>query len=191
MTAADTTSSPIAALPEITLDKQAGTPTGATAGSTIDYTFLVTNTGNVTLDSLVINDPTVGSVLCPVILVTPGGSVTCTATYTLTQADVDAGHIANTATAIAAHGTDFALLVADATDTPLAGAPTLTLVKTAGTPSTNAAGGDDRLQLPGDQHRQRHAELRRRHRRQGRHRDLPGHLTGPRHERPRAPRPTR
>ena len=40
---------PIAAGPAITLDKQAGRPSGNTAGSTIAYTFLVTNTGNVTL----------------------------------------------------------------------------------------------------------------------------------------------
>ncbi len=32
------------------LDKQAGAPSGNTAGDTIDYTFVVTNTGNVTLD---------------------------------------------------------------------------------------------------------------------------------------------
>ena len=98
VTATDTTSTPIPPAPSIALDKTAGTPTGTTAGSTIDYTFLVTNTGNVTLTGIVIDDPKVGTVVCPVTTLAPAESTTCTATYTLTQVDVDAGHVANTAT---------------------------------------------------------------------------------------------
>lgn len=41
----------------ITIDKQAGTPTGTTAGSTITYTFIVTNSGNVTLNTVAVTDP--------------------------------------------------------------------------------------------------------------------------------------
>ena len=85
--------------PAITLDKQAGAPSGNTAGSTIAYTFVVTNTGNVTLTSVSVDDPTVGAVSCPVTTLAPRRSTTCTATYTLTQADVDAGVVDNTATA--------------------------------------------------------------------------------------------
>ena len=44
----------------LALDKQAGTPSGNTAGSTIAYTFIVTNTGNVTLTSVAVTDPKVG-----------------------------------------------------------------------------------------------------------------------------------
>ena len=58
----------------------------------------MTNTGNVTLTAVVIDDPLVGAVVCPVTTLAPGESTTCTATYTLTQVDVDAGHVANTAT---------------------------------------------------------------------------------------------
>ena len=36
---------------------------------------------------------------CPPGALAPGASVDCTATYTVTQADIDAGSIANTATA--------------------------------------------------------------------------------------------
>ena len=99
VTATDSTDTPIAAGPAITLDKQAGVPSGDAAGDTIAYTFLVTNTGNVTLTGVTVDDPLVGAVSCPVTTLAPGASTTCTATYTLTQADVDAGVVDNTATA--------------------------------------------------------------------------------------------
>ena len=51
-----------------------------TAGDTIAYTFVVTNTGNVTLDSVAVDDPLVGAVSCPVTTLAPGASTTCTAT---------------------------------------------------------------------------------------------------------------
>ncbi len=97
--ASDSTSTPITPGPAITLVKTAGTPSGNTAGDTIDYAFLVTNTGNVTLDPVTVDDPKVGTVLCPVTTLAPGASTTCTATYALTQADVDAGVVDNSATA--------------------------------------------------------------------------------------------
>ena len=102
-TATDATDTPIAAAPGDHLDKTAGAPSGNTAGSTIAYSFVVTNTGNVTLTSVAVDDPKVGTVTCPV--TTAGArarTTTCTATYTLTQADVDAGRVANTATVVAA-----------------------------------------------------------------------------------------
>ena len=122
------------------MDKTAGTPTGTTAGSTIDYTFLVTNTGNVTLTGVTVDDPKVGTVTCPVTTLAPAASTTCTATYTLTQVDVDAGHVANTATVTGTdpNGTD--VTATDSTDTPIAAGPAITLDKVAGTPTGNAAG---------------------------------------------------
>ena len=82
MSASDSTDTPITAGPSISLDKQAGVPTGNTAGDTIDYTFLVANTGNVTLTSVGVSDPKVGTVSCPASTLLPGESMTCTATYT-------------------------------------------------------------------------------------------------------------
>ena len=138
--ATDSVTTPIDQTPSVTLDKQAGTPSGSAAGDTIDYTFLVTNTGNVTLDPVSIDDPTVGAVVCPVTSLAPGDSTTCTATYTLTQADVDAGHVANTATVSGTPPTGPDVTATDNTDTPIAAGPSITIDKQAGAPSGNAAG---------------------------------------------------
>ena len=124
----------------LTLDKQAGTPSGTTAGSTILYTFVVSNAGNVTLTSVGLTDTKVGTVTCPVTSLAPGASTTCTKSYTLTQANVDAGHVANTATATGTPPSGVALTASDSTDTTIASGPAITLDKTAGVPSGNTAG---------------------------------------------------
>ncbi len=140
VTATDTITTPIAATPGITLDKQAGTPSGAAAGSTIDFTFLVTNSGNVTLTSVGITDLKVGSVSCPATSLAPGASTTCSATYLLTQADVDAGHVANTASVAGDPPTGEPVTAGDATDTPITAGPSIILEKAAGAPSGNVVG---------------------------------------------------
>ena len=69
-------------------------------GDVVNYTFTVSNTGNVTISGITIDDPTATVVGGPITL-TPSASdsTTFTATYTLTQADIDAGGVTNTATA--------------------------------------------------------------------------------------------
>ena len=140
VTAGDTTDTPLLVTPLITVDKQAGAPSVNAAGGTIAYTFVVTNTGNVTLTSVGVTDAKVAPVTCPVATLVPGASTTCTATYTLTQADVDAGHVANTATASGTPPTGGPVTGTDSTDTPIAATPKLALDKTAGTPSGSTAG---------------------------------------------------
>ncbi|WP_374009427.1 CshA/CshB family fibrillar adhesin-related protein [Leifsonia sp. LS-T14] len=73
----------------------------ADSGETIQYTFLLTNTGEVALSTLTVTDPKAGSVSCPVGTLQPGSSTTCTADalYTVTDQDVQAGQVVNTATA--------------------------------------------------------------------------------------------
>ncbi len=93
--------------PDLTVVKSA-TPSGGESyevGQEIAYTFVVTNTGNVPLSDVTIDETEfsgsgeVPVATCPADVLAPGGSLTCTATYTLTQADVDAGELTNTATA--------------------------------------------------------------------------------------------
>jgi len=99
----------------IALDKSSTLPTviggalpaATDVGDTVDYTFLIENTGNVTLTNVMVTDPLItgapnnGMITCPagIASMLPGDTVSCTATYTLTQADIDAGMVTNTADA--------------------------------------------------------------------------------------------
>ena len=87
-----------------TLNDDDGTP-GVSPGDSIDYTFTVTNTGNVNLTGIELSD-TIGGVTItggPIGLLTPGASdtVTFTGSYDIIQADITAGHFLNTATVCA------------------------------------------------------------------------------------------
>ena len=134
-------------VPQVSLDKQAGTPSGLTPGSTVPYTFLVTNTGNVALSSVTVTDGKVGTVACPAGALAPGASKTCTATYTLTTADVDAGQVVNTASVTGVPAVA-GLTAPDpsATDTntlSIARNPSIQLTKTA----TQTRGADNTLDV--------------------------------------------
>ncbi|WP_219818320.1 DUF7507 domain-containing protein, partial [Clavibacter michiganensis] len=134
----------------LTLDKTA-TPSDAasfTVGRQITYSFLVTNTGNVALDGVGIDETTftgsgtLSSASCPATALAAGASTTCTATYTVTQADVDAGGVSNTAVA---KGTPrgSATPITSTPDTvvlPGLNTPAITVAKTA-SPTTIAAAG--------------------------------------------------
>ena len=154
--------------PSIDLDKQAGSildldANGADVGDTIDYTFIVTNTGNVPLTSVGVNDPKVGAVSCPAGPLAPGAQRTCTATYMLTQADVNAGVVDNTATASGTPPTGPPVTDDDSTSTPdPPRRPAIDLDKQAGAINDLDANGarrrrHHRLHVHRHQHRQRHA----------------------------------
>ncbi|RJP50089.1 MAG: hypothetical protein C4586_06390 [Anaerolineaceae bacterium] len=75
------------------------------AGTVITYTYTLTNTGNVTLSSpfSVTDDKT--TITCSdQASMAPAATKTCTGTYTVTAADVEAGSIINTGTASAVFG---------------------------------------------------------------------------------------
>ncbi|MFC8190574.1 beta strand repeat-containing protein [Cellulomonas sp. NPDC057328] len=100
---------PLPSAPALTLTKAGAVRGAAAAGAVVDYTFTVTNSGQVTLTGVTVDDPmpglsdvTVGTWPAAPGVLTPGQSVTATATYVLTQADVDAGTVDNTATATGA-----------------------------------------------------------------------------------------
>ena len=93
----------------------------------------MTNTGNVTLDPVSVADPKVGAVTCPAGALAPVASVTCTASYTLTQADVDAGEVVNTATATGTPPTGPPVTDDDTITTTVATDPQIDLQKEADT----------------------------------------------------------
>ncbi|PWG15601.1 DUF7507 domain-containing protein [Salibaculum griseiflavum] len=96
----------LTASPELTLVKTGtlndddGTA-GLSVGDTISYTFAVENTGNVTVENVEITDNDAALTGSAIASLAPGDvdDTTYTASYTLTQTDVDAGTFENTATA--------------------------------------------------------------------------------------------
>src|SRR5690606_26663822 len=92
------TDTPIVQKPGITIDKSAdtGDVETVTAGTVITYTFTVKNTGNVTLDDVKITDELPGLVWSEsypngeIGTMDPGETVVVTATYEVTDADVEA-----------------------------------------------------------------------------------------------------
>ncbi|SEI13373.1 MULTISPECIES: DUF11 domain-containing protein [unclassified Leifsonia] len=118
--------------PALSLVKHAGAPVdvngnGITdAGDTIQYTFTVSNTGDVPVAGIAVNDPKVGAVDCPSATLAPGATESCTAAaaYTVTAADAQAGSVDNTATA---------------TGTSPAGAPVTSSPSSTSTPASVAA----------------------------------------------------
>jgi uncharacterized repeat protein (TIGR01451 family) len=129
----------------ITLLKTATEASFATAGTTLHYSFLVTNTGAVTLSAIGVSDsdlPGLSAISCPDATLAPGASETCTATYVTTQADVDAGSVVNSATAQGdPPGSTTPLVSEPSTATvPATGSGAITLLKSA-TPGSFAAAG--------------------------------------------------
>ncbi len=101
------TSSPpgLCVAPAISLVKTADPSSVQRAGQLVTYSFLVTNNGNGPLSGISVADtftaPSTGSLTaaCPATTLAAGASMTCTATYAVTQADIDNGVINDSATA--------------------------------------------------------------------------------------------
>lgn len=66
----------------------------------ITYTYSVTNTGDVTLTNLVLDDDILGPITLADTTLGPGEETTGTASHTVTQADSDAGEIVNVAVVV-------------------------------------------------------------------------------------------
>lgn len=108
------------------------------AGDTVTYLFAVTNTGNVTVDEIGIEERTFTGagdeveIVCPEESLAPAGEMTCVGTYDVVQADIDAGGIDNTAR-VTGMAPDDSPVVSDESSTAviIEGAPALSLVKSA------------------------------------------------------------
>ena len=119
----------------LTLVDSSPTTSYEAVGDTISYNYLVTNTGTTTLSGISISDSLMpsGAISCPAGTLAPEASVTCTGTYQVTQADVDAGSVTDTATAGATNPADEAEESAPSTVT--VGAVVITGVTFEGTAS--------------------------------------------------------
>jgi uncharacterized repeat protein (TIGR01451 family) len=91
-----------------TLTKTASPSTVSQVGETITYTFVITNVSDVDLRAASVTDTQAAPAgqltsppQCPSTTIPAHGSLTCTATYTVTQADLDHGRIDDTAIATA------------------------------------------------------------------------------------------
>jgi LPXTG-site transpeptidase (sortase) family protein len=130
------------------LDTSVVAPAGLpNPGDVINYTLKVTNTGNVSLHAVAVNDAKISITGSAIGNLQPGAAnaVTLTGSYTLTQADVNAGTFTNTALASGKTPTDFVVNSSDGDTQSLTAAPSMTLAKT-GTLDK----GTDGVATPGD-----------------------------------------
>ncbi|EPX79422.1 beta strand repeat-containing protein [Litoreibacter arenae] len=130
--------------PALTLSKTSAPNPAGPVGSTVTYTLVATNTGNQTLNTVAVSDPRLPALVCEAATLARGDALTCTEDYTITQADIDAGGISNTATATGQtpSGAPVGPITAtENTDVPAA-APALTVAKTASPTVLGAVGSD-------------------------------------------------
>ncbi len=133
---------PLAQHPSIALVKTAQQTGYDAAGQTLAYSFTVTNTGNVTLTNVSVADPSAMVAGSPITLA-PGASNSAafTASHTVTQADINAGSFANTATATGTPPGGAAVTAGARATVSAAQHPSIALVKTAVQSSYDTAGG--------------------------------------------------
>ncbi|MEU1371025.1 hypothetical protein ABZ454_33500 [Streptomyces sp. NPDC005803] len=129
-------------LPQLNLVKQVRQPLPGdlVAGSQVPYDFVVTNSGAATVTGLTVTDPKIGPVSCPTTTLTSGQTVTCTATYTVTAADVTHGSLDNTATATGVSNGQNVTSPPSSQSVPIERPAAITVEKQAQTPGPYAVG---------------------------------------------------
>ena len=96
--------SPADPSPGLAIEKTADVTTGLSVGQTVTYTYAVRNPGNITMNDVTVTDVhqgtgTLSAITPSSVTLAPGASQDFTATYVVTQADIDAGSaITNEAT---------------------------------------------------------------------------------------------
>ncbi|GAA5194127.1 hypothetical protein GCM10023322_57780 [Rugosimonospora acidiphila] len=133
--------------PGLALTKLADPAIVSAAGQRVTYRYVVTNSGDGILTGVLVFDSafsgtgTPPAITCPDTTLAAGEQTTCTGTYLVTQADVDAGGVTNTATANATVPGDGSIATppSDAA-LDITAAPSLSLVKSAEPTAVTAAG---------------------------------------------------
>lgn len=125
--------------PSISVTKTAAGPATVAAGELVSYTFEIENTGTTPVTAVELTDQLVG-LSDPVFGAWPdpakpgtlgvGKSVTATATYPITQADIDAQSVSNTATVTGEDPVGGPVTDSDTVVVPLAGTSSIEIVKT-------------------------------------------------------------
>lgn len=121
--------------PALSLEKKSVQTSFDQVGQTIDFTFTVTNTGDVLMRDVKIEDQLEG-VTAPIPdwpgaegVLAPGASVTATATYRITQADIDAEQVVNTASVRGTPTSGDRVTAEDNATVPIHRAPGITIKK--------------------------------------------------------------
>lgn len=142
VSARSSTSTNIDSPVELKIDKSADPPNDqngngrADAGDTIDYTFVVTNTGAVTVGEVDVDDDLISAISCGETTLAPAGDTTCSGRYTITQDDVDTGSVVNSAAAVGATPTGAAVTsLTDSTSTATDDTAGLSFRQTAASPT--------------------------------------------------------
>ncbi|MGW4383029.1 DUF7507 domain-containing protein [Kitasatospora sp. NPDC004531] len=94
---------PVTGEAQLSVTKKADASGPFRAGDVVRYTYTVTNTGSVALHDVAVSDDRVASVVCDARTLDPGRSTVCHGSYVVTEEDVEAGRVTNTAHA---SGTD-------------------------------------------------------------------------------------
>jgi LPXTG-site transpeptidase (sortase) family protein len=143
---------PLTSAPSMTVAKSSTTASLSAPGA-VAYSYLVTNTGNVTLTGIGLSDDNDNNDMsCPASSLAVGGTMTCSATHTFSQAELDAngsptaasGNLTNNVTASSNEAPDSS----DNLDIPIVQSPGLALTKvyngyTDNDISTTLTAGDD------------------------------------------------
>ncbi len=141
VSATDTAQVNVTAVPSITIDKTADQTTAA-VGSTVNYTFVVTNTSTVTLSNITVTDNVIGDI-GTIATLAPGASFTKTVAFVVPASAV--GTLRNIATAC------FAVPVANPNCASDDHSLIVTTVAVGGESVTRTSAGGDSLPFTGSQ----------------------------------------
>ena len=120
--------------PNISITKSSDATGTNAVGDTVTYTYDIENTGDVTLTNVTVTDAHVGLSVISCVpaqgsTLAPGETMICTATYIVTQADLDAGQIDNTGEVVGTPPTGPNVTDSDPLSEPVAQDPLLEVVK--------------------------------------------------------------